>query len=204
MHYSLLPALRGPSPIQWALLEGREETGATLMKIDEEMDHGPIISQEEVPILPDDTFETLVPKLNETGVKMLLRDVPKYVAGELSPLEQDHNKATYCKMILKEDGHVRWDESVEALYNMWRAFHVWPGIYTIVDGVRLKLKTVSPALTAGRERERGVLFTENEKLYGKAGNGSLEIHTIQPEGRKEIDGRTFVNGYARLLDRRAT
>jgi len=201
VHYSLLPELRGPSPVQWALLEGAQKTGVTLMEIDAEMDHGRILSQEEVGILPTDTFLTLAPKLNERGVTILLRDLPLYVAGKIAPQEQEHEKATYCKMITKEDGRVDWSQSAQDIYNRWRAFIVWPGIYTFAGTMRFNLKSVLIA-DFSADQEPGTLFVQEKKLCVQCGDGVLEIVSAQPEGKKTMDARSFMNGYQHLLGTR--
>ncbi len=206
VHYSLLPELRGPSPVQWALLEGKEKTGVTLMEIDAEMDHGRVISQEEIGIEPNDTFLTLAPRLNELGVSILTRDLPLYVAGNTQPQEQEHEKATYCKMITKEDGRVDWTQSAQSIYNRWRAFVVWPGTYTFAGETRLNLKDVALA-TMPLNSETGMLVVQDKKLYVRCGtglpaqSGVLEILRVQPEGKKTMDATSFINGYHHLLEK---
>lgn len=203
VHYSLLPELRGPSPVQWALLEGKKETGITLMKIDADMDHGPIISQEKISITPDDTFVTLVPKLNAVAKEQLFRDLPLYISGDISPKEQNHDSATFCKMISKDDGMVKWDMKAKEVYNMWRAFIVWPGIYSVALGKRINLKAVSVAEIASKEQV-GTLFEQEKKLFVSCGGGILELKEVQPEGKAVMSARDFINGHRKLLGQKLT
>jgi len=109
IHPSLLPKYRGASPIQAAILNGDTETGVTIMKIDEKMDHGPILLQEKYPIKPTDTFDSLSKKLFQIGADMLIRVIPDYISGKLKSKEQNHEQASFCKMIKKEDGYFEID-----------------------------------------------------------------------------------------------
>ena len=126
VHPSLLPRLRGASPIQSAILE-EDKTGVTIMAIDEEMDHGPIVAQEEIEI------SDWPPKANELeeilarrGGQILAKIIPKWVAGEIKPVEQKHDKATYCKKITKQDGLIDLDEEAEMIKRKVCAFTPWP------------------------------------------------------------------------------
>lgn len=203
VHYSLLPELRGPSPVQWALLEGRDRTGVTLMEIDAEMDHGNIISQQEVEISGEDTFITLVPKLNAVAVNMLMRDLPRFVNKEIESKEQNHNAATFCKMISKEDGKVDWSASAKDIFNKWRAFIAWPGIYTEILGKRIKLEEIAPSDISTKE-EPGVIFESEKKLFISCGRGVIEVLLIKPEGKQVMSPVDFINGHRNLLGSKLT
>ncbi len=182
IHPSLLPKYRGPSPIQEVILNGEKETGVTIILMDEEIDHGPILAQEKLAIEPDDTYETLAPKLAELGASLAIRNIepylnhlreeakssfvsslfdPELVEGEfddtesgkrptlvkpkmyLPPLPQNHNQATYTKILTRQDGYFNVDNPPQNLKNMIRAFHPWPGVWTKVRSknseVRIKL-----------------------------------------------------------------
>src|SRR3989344_2370441 len=121
VHGSLLPAYRGASPIQNAILNGEEKTGIILIKLDEEMDHGSIISNVECRISKIDTCETLSKKLAEMGGKLLIKTIPDYLAGKIKLIEQNHAKATYTAIIKKEDGKINWSKSAEEIERMTRA-----------------------------------------------------------------------------------
>lgn len=149
VHPSLLPGLRGASPIQSAIL-ANIRTGVTLYKMDAKMDHGPIYAQEE--LLEDvsaHTYVTLEAALAKTSVPMVIRTAPKIVMGELEPKEQEHESATFTKKFKTEDGHVTYEdvlaaeqgdfEHAERIDRMIRALTPEPGVYTIKEGVRVKL-----------------------------------------------------------------
>lgn len=198
VHPSFLPELRGPSPIQYSLLEGRQKTGVTLIIIDKEIDHGPIVSQEKLDIAPIDTFNTLEQKLADLGAEMIIRDIPKYIAGNIEPINQNHDKATFTKKIEKQDGEIDWNKSAQEIYNTWRAFIRWPGIYMFLGDIRLNLKKVKIAKNISA-REVGKIFSQDNRLFISCGDGTIEIEEIQPEGKKVMEAQSFINGYRNLL-----
>lgn len=197
VHPSLLPELRGASPIQYALLKGFKKTGVSLMIIDEQFDHGPLISQDEISIEESDTYETLSLKLSSLGAEMIIRDLPAYLSGGITPEPQDDNRATFAKKIQKEDGRIDWHSSVKEIYNKWRAFVAWPGIFTFLGAVRLNLKKVKPA----RDNvEIGIIRELGGKLLIGCEGGSIEVLIIQPEGKRAMSAGEFINGYKNILN----
>lgn len=141
IHPSLLPRLRGPSPIRTAILNNERETGTSIIILDEKMDHGPIVAQENIeikdwpPFLPD-----LEEKLFRLGGKLLTKKLQDYINGKITPKIQDENKATFCKKIKKEDGLI--DLLKDSPQNIWvkyRALYGWPGIYFVQNGKRIKI-----------------------------------------------------------------
>jgi len=129
IHPSLLPKYRGPSPIQTALLEGEKETGVTIMKLDEKMDHGPIFSQEKIKITPDDNYLTLEDKTSKLGAELFSEIISKIKSSELTPTPQDHSQATYTKKFSKADGEITLKDSEQEKYNKFRAFYSQSGVY---------------------------------------------------------------------------
>lgn len=132
VHGSLLPKYRGASPIQAAILNGDKVTGPTIMLVDAEMDHGDILTTEEFQIAGDDTFESLEQKMAKTGAKLLIQTIPEYLDVSIKPIPQDHDQATYTKLITKEDGFFEIDSppSAEDLDRMIRAYFPWPNVWT--------------------------------------------------------------------------
>ncbi len=172
VHPSLLPRLRGASPIQSAIL-GEDKTGVSIMLLDEEMDHGPIVAQKEF------TSENWPPKASELeialaklGGKMLAETLPKYVAGEITPVPQDHTQATFTKKIQKEDGLLNLEESAEKNLRKIRAFDVWPRAYffTEIGGKKIR-----------------IIVTDAEIVDGK-----LIIKKVLPEGQNEMPYEEFL------------
>ena len=140
VHPSLLPKLRGPSPVRSAILEDHKETGVTIMLIDEKMDHGPILIQEKyAPEVWPPNARELDEFLFARGGSMLADALPKYLSGDLVSVEQDHSKATYCKLFEKEDGLIDLkDDAYENLLKI-HAYQGWPGTYFFVGDVRVNI-----------------------------------------------------------------
>src|SRR3990167_11267737 len=172
VHPSLLPKYRGPSPIQSAILEGEENTGVTIIKLDEAIDHGPILAQSEVAITNGDTHASLVEKLGELGAKLLIKTLPKYLAGKIKPSHQDNLKATFTKRITKQDGEIDLLNPPNPLNlnRMIRAYYPWPGTWC-----RLTVHS----------RQFTVKF--------------LPGNLIQPEGKHAMSISEFRNGYPEVF-----
>jgi len=194
LHASLLPEYRGASPIQSVLLDGKEKTGVTVMKISEELDAGDILSQKVVPIEKNDNAETLHDKLAEVGAELLVETIPLYVKGEIKPIPQNHSRATYCTRITKEMGRIDWKEPAEKIFNKVRAFTPWPSAYTTYKGKRLKITCAEP-VDCDSDFPPGTVVKADEELVVATGKGCLKILRLKPEGRKEMSGGDFVRGY---------
>lgn len=206
VHPSLLPKLRGPSPIQAALALGLTETGVSLMVIDEKVDHGPVISQETLAISDEDIYLTLEPKLAELGAAMIIRDLAKYVSGQIKPQTQNHAEATFTKLIKKEQGQINWQKmSARDVYNLWRAYLKWPGIYTFFKNksgasIRLKFIELEQFTTSDVVNKAGEVFTDESKnLFIACRTGAVRIIRLQPEGSKILSAGEFLNGYGYIV-----
>ncbi len=197
IHPSYLPKLRGPSPIQYALLAGFKKTGVTIMKLDEELDHGPILTQTEVDILPDELYPDLEHKLANLGADLLVKALPEYLARKFELIAQNHEQATFTKKISREHGRINWQNQALNIYNQWRAFWPWPGIFTNWQGQNLKLITIKvinlPSITPGLVR-----FDNN--LYIDAKNFSLLISQLQLAGGKELAAKDFIRGHQNFIN----
>ncbi len=136
VHGSLLPKLRGASPIQQAILNGDKETGATIMLMDEQMDHGDILATASLDISDNDTSETMSIKIGQLGARLLIETVQSYLKGSIKPIPQDHSQATFCKLIQKEDGYfdISNPPTFEVLDRMIRAYYPWPNAWTKWNG----------------------------------------------------------------------
>lgn len=133
IHGSILPAYRGASPIQSALLHGETETGVTIMKMSEGMDEGDILKIRTITIDSTDTAGTLFEKFAAISGPTLIQTLRELGAGGITPIPQDSTLATYCKKIEKEDGLIDWSRPAREIYHMWQAYTPWPGIYTIYE-----------------------------------------------------------------------
>src|SRR5215211_3455042 len=129
VHASLLPRWRGAAPIQWTIAAGDARTGVCLMRMDEGLDTGPVLSCAEIPIGPEDNSQTLHDRLSALGGDLLRRDLPRYLAGELTPVPQPSEGVTHAPMIKKEDGRLDFGRSAAELERRVRAFTPWPGAY---------------------------------------------------------------------------
>ena len=197
VHGSLLPKYRGASPIQTAIVNGEKETGVTIMLMDEKMDHGPILSQKELPIDPNDTFTALADKMAAVGSKLLLDTIQKYIAGEIAPQAQDHEKATFTKLLTKEGGLVDFNRTNDEIYNQYRGLTPWPGIWTVLNGKRLKLLKIAKK---DKSLSAGQVVTEEKKIFIGCAQGSIEVFELQLEGRAAMNAATFLSGYGTIND----
>ncbi len=193
VHGSLLPKYRGASPIQYAILNGDKETGVTIMKIDEEMDHGNIISNLKTQISKVDTYDSLSQKLAISGAELLIKIIPDYISGKIKPIEQDHPKATYTKIIKKEDGKIDWSKSAEEIERMTRAFYPWPTAWAIWNNKILKIFEAGVANGGGKKT--GEVFLKNDELTVQCGENILIIKKLQLEGGKILSAKEFLNGH---------
>lgn len=199
VHGSILPAYRGASPIHETLKNGDTFTGTTIMLMDEEMDHGPIFATSKISIEREDTFETLQTKLAFDGASLLISVIEKYIQGEIEPQEQGHKKATYTKLISKEDGRVDWNMSAEKIYNTYKAYHLWPTLYTSVGhpkghSVQLRLDELMISDTTIKIQPGAIMF-EGATLYIGTKTLPLKVIRITPEGKKTLTAEQFVRGY---------
>lgn len=143
IHGSILPAYRGASPIQSALLYGEKETGVTIMEMSEGMDEGDILKIRTIMIDPEETSTSLFAKFAQLSGPTLIQTLRELEMGGITPLPQDASQATYCKKIEKEDGLIDWSKSAQHIYQMWQAYTSWPGIYTMYNSKRLLLEQVT-------------------------------------------------------------
>ena len=187
VHPSLLPKYRGASPIQAAILNGETETGVTIILMDEQMDHGPILAQKKIALDPAETTSTAMVKLAQFGGKLLARTIPNYLSGKITPQPQDHTQATYTKLIKKDDGKVNWQENNIQIERMVRAYNPWPGVWTTVGEMAEQL-----------DRELKNQRHQNLRLkilQAHLENGTLSLNSVQVEGKNPIAFADFVKGY---------
>ncbi|KKR49204.1 MAG: Methionyl-tRNA formyltransferase [Candidatus Magasanikbacteria bacterium GW2011_GWC2_40_17] len=202
VHTSLLPLYRGPSPLQSAILNNEKNTGVTIMKMDEGMDTGPILSQKKISINPDDIYPVLEKKLAQKGSDLLIQTLKDYLQGRVEPQNQIGSQATYTKILQKNDGKIDPQNSCQKIYDKWRAFFSWPGIFLEVNPLKIKLVKVecieeslthlSPGYLVEFKKNRLGLICGDKKI--------LEILEIQPENKKIMSASSFISGYKKLLN----
>jgi methionyl-tRNA formyltransferase len=193
LHASLLPKYRGAAPIQWAIARGETITGVTTMRIDAGLDTGDILLQQELPIAPDDTAETLAPRLAAIGADLVVESLRGLEAGSIHPRPQDHSQATLAPILKKEDGLVEFTRSATEICNRIRGFQPWPGAYTKFRGKTLQILKAQPA-SGGMSP--GELKVDGDRAFVGCGHkSSLELLEIQLEGKKRSSAGDFIHGY---------
>ncbi len=204
IHTSLLPKLRGSSPIQNALLLGLKETGVTIMLMDEGMDTGDILAQEKVPIDDHEKADALTQKLSRIGAKLFIDTCPDIINKKITPIKQDPAQATLCQMIDREDGHIQWTDTTEEVYNRFRSLYPWPGIFGYWEAtenqmMRIKLRGIYPydgELTdEQKELLPGTVFIARDQLCVKTFDTAIILEAIQPECKAVMPIYDFLNGY---------
>ena len=196
VHASLLPAYRGAAPIQQAILDGVPATGVTIMKMDEGLDTGDIISQSEVTIAADETGGSLFDKLAEEGAALLIRTLPSVFDGTAVYTPQPKESTTpYARMLKKEAGHIDWNESALEIERRVRALNPWPSAYTILDRRIFKIWKAH-AQKAGLTGEAGLILRQDHRgIYVQTGDGILCLDEVQLEGKKRMPTSEFLKGY---------
>lgn len=202
IHASLLPRYRGGAPIQYALINGDEKTGVTLMYMAEGLDTGDMISRVEVPIEDGDDVGTLFDKLSAAGAELLRETLPKLLAGEIEAVAQNDAEASYAPNISRDDERIDWKRSARDVFNQVRALHPWPIAFTMWDGERLKvwackLQSETQASLADTKRDAlpgTVLQCTDDGIEVMTGQGTVWLTKIQPSGKRAMDVAQFVRG----------
>lgn len=193
VHPSLLPRHRGASPVQAAILAGDYISGVTIMLMDERMDHGSILAQEQIALTGEETNESLHQKMTEIGRELLLDTTKKYLAGKIAPQAQDDNIATFCRTIKREGAKIDWQKTAEEISRQIRAYYPWPGTWAELSGRRIKI--FPPVKIISDSKEPGMIFESSGQLAVGAGNGSIIVGAVQLEGKNKTNGQDFLRGY---------
>lgn len=196
IHASLLPKYRGSSPINQCIIDGEEETGVTIMQMDEGVDTGDILATVRVAIAADETAESLFEKLSKAGAKLIVDTLPKLERGELTPVKQNDAESSHTKMLQKSFGEIDWKKSAVEIERLVRGLNSWPSAYTYLNGKSVKLWRCEVADSAfdGRERAGEILNVTKDTVEAACGTGILRICELQLEGKKRMDTKTFLLG----------
>lgn len=192
IHPSILPKYRGPTPIQSALINGDTETGVSIMLLDAQMDHGPILEQIKAKIDPHDNTTSLTARLVNLAIPLLIKTIPLWVDKKITPHDQDHAAATYCRLFTRDDGKIDWSKTTPEIYNHYRGLTPWPGVWTTWNSKRLKLLSITPSFESGKP---GVVSVTDNRIFIGTNAGSIEVAELQLEGKKAMTAETFLNGY---------
>ena len=202
VHASLLPKLRGGAPIHRAIIDGYSKTGVTIMYMAESMDTGDMISKAEVEITDDDTAASLHDKLQIIGRDLLLDTLPSILDGTNPREKQIESDATYAFVIKREDEKINFSKTRREIYNQIRGLNSWPGSYCMLDDKILKVWKSRKTTNVFPELENGHVTEIYEDGFGvKVSNGEIVFTEVQPEGKKKMSARDFVNGMPNIKEK---
>lgn len=192
IHPSLLPEYRGAAPMQWAVADGKTETGVTIQQVVSKMDAGPVLLQERFVIAPEDTFSTIEPRLAAIGARLMLKAIAQLESATAQPHEQDESKVTWARKLEKQDGLLDWSQAASVLHNRVRGFQPWPGTFCVTPHGRLKVFKTGVEADVG---EPGTLLdlTGDGPLVACA-DGALRLLEVQPEGKRAMPGGDYLRG----------
>ena len=196
IHASLLPKYRGASPINWCIINGEEETGVTIMQMDEGVDTGDILATVKVKIADDETAESLFEKLSKAGAELIVDTLPKLERGEITPVKQNDTESSHTKMMRKSLGEIDWSKSAVEIERLVRGLNSWPSAYTYINGKSVKLWrcAVADKDFNGRDRAGEIMSVTKDTVEIACGTGILRICELQLEGKKRMDVKSFLLG----------
>lgn len=199
VHGSLLPKYRGAAVIQAPILNGDQETGVTIMKMDAGLDTGPIIAQSAIKLDADETAATLFPKIAQLGANVLASTLKRYIAGGLKLQPQDESQASYVKILTKEDARIDWQKPASEIERSIRAMATWPGAWTKWGEKTLKIRSVEKDSLQINQYKAGQIFVNNGRLVVQCGINSLVISRLQLEGKNEMSSEDFLRGQSDIV-----
>ncbi len=193
IHASILPQYRGAAPYQWAVLEGREETGVTAMYLTAEMDAGDIIEISRTPIHPDETAGQLLERLAQLGAALLSRTMARLAQGEVAASPQDPSGVSYAPMLDKTLCPIDWTKPARQIHNQVRGLNPWPVATATLAGTHFKI--YSTAVVSGEGAPGTILGLTRTGLRVACGQGAVEIRTLQAEGGKRMAAPDYFRGH---------
>ena len=198
VHASLLPKYRGGAPIHYAIINGEEEAGVTIMEMVKKMDAGDMIAKASTPITDDDNVGTMFEKLAVIGRDLLLKTLPDYIAGNIKPEPQDESKATFSPNITPEEERIDWNKSARDVFNHIRGLYPLPVAHTLLDCKRFKIYEATLAEGHGKPGE--IIEKGKKSLVVATGDGAISLKTVQPAGKPRMNIVDFLNGVGRKLE----
>ncbi|MBU0754574.1 MAG: methionyl-tRNA formyltransferase [Planctomycetes bacterium] len=196
VHMSLLPKYRGAAPINWALINGETETGLSSFFLKESIDTGDLILQERVSIFPDDNFDSLAARLAEKTGPFLLKTIGLIESEGVVPMAQDDSRASHAPKINPADALIDFGLPAERVRNFVRGMSTRPGAYTYFREKKLKLHACTVANDSPAAGERpGTILEAKKRLLVQCDHSAVELIRLVPEGKNEMDGKSFINGY---------
>ena len=195
VHPSLLPAWRGASPIQSAILNGDKATGISIMRMTKQIDEGPVFLSEKINIDRKDTFISLSEKLSKLAGRIIEKSLEQILSGEIKAQEQDHDNATFSKKIQKSDGRVAWENTAESIDRKVKAYNPWPMAFTHLGEQYLRIWDTDLSSDNSNYNKPGSVIEHNQDgVLVSTGEGNLLIKKIQPAGKESMDASAFARG----------
>lgn len=192
LHFSLLPRYRGAAPVQRAIMNGDEVSGASVMVLTEGMDEGPVLAERELPIASDDTTQTYGARLAAIGAELLVETVASYLEGTVTPEPQDDSQATYAPKLTTEDARIDWRASARQIHDLVRALDPDPGAWTTLLGARLKVFKATPVERPGLSA--GQVSIDGASVVVGTGDGAVDLEEVQPATKRRMAGSDFARG----------
>jgi methionyl-tRNA formyltransferase len=193
LHPSLLPKYRGPSPVNWAIMNGDKETGSTVIKMNERMDAGGVILQKKTALKGNETAGELLERLSYEGAELVVKTLGLIEEGAENIIEQDESRATYAPKLTKEMGRIDWNRPAQEIVRQVRAMHPWPGAFTYLDGKVLKVHEAE--LCDKDAKGLPGEISDTEKFIISTYEGRICIKVLQLEGKKAMSPGEFLRGY---------
>lgn len=194
IHASLLPKYRGAAPIQWAVIDGEEKSGVTIMQMNEGLDTGDMLLKKEVVLDKKETGESLFDKLMEVGAKAVVEALPLIEAGALQGVPQKDEDSTYAKMLNKALGKIDFNKSAVEIERLVRGLNSWPSAYTYYKGKQLKIWEADVCPKDMSENVGEIVEVTKDSIFVQTGDGVLEIKEVQLEGKKRMNVHDFLLG----------
>ncbi len=194
IHPSLLPLYRGPAPLTGAILAGDTETGVTVMLLEAKMDSGPSLAPRRVPLAPDARAGTLTSDLFQLGTELLLEALDGYASSRITPVPQNHDQATFTKLLQKSDGVINWAMPAIQIERMTRAYDPWPGATTTWRGQPLRIIAGCLLEKSPAAAQPGDLFDASGGICVATGAGALELLVVQPAGKRPMAAAEWRRG----------
>lgn len=196
VHASLLPKYRGGAPVHYAIMNGEEETGVSIMYMERKMDAGDVLAQKSIPITADDDVQSMFNKLSTLGRDLLIDTLPKLFEGQLQPIPQDESLVTFSPNISREEERIDWNKPAQQISNKIRGMRPWPVAHAVLNGERCKiwqaqvLEDQTTSETPGK-----IISWDKESISVACGYDSvLKVLEIQPAGKKRMSVANFING----------
>jgi Methionyl-tRNA formyltransferase len=199
VHYSLLPSYRGASPIQSSLLNNDKKTGVTFMQMSEDLDAGKVIKSFEVPINKHDNKSSLEKKLTKLSILNLEKVIADFYSNKIIPVDQEHEKASYCKKILKEDSIINFKESAEKIFAKFRAYNEWPGICFLHKNKVIKIHGLELSSTKSPGIPGDIVSFSNSELTIKTVDYDIVITHLQFPNKNIITVKDAYNSYRQFF-----